>query len=311
MNSPLNSKLNIIESINLDSLSFVKAKSELDDLEANAYKLFERAVSDIKVIRRSYPVVTATSFGKDSTILLLAALEAHMQLIRDGELHQNTKFYVTTIDTLVENHLMSMLVACEVEKLEAFGREHNINIDIRIGKPNLSRQWAPMFLSGLKVLSLSKMNNDCSSEMKVASAARVERELAIETDGLVVTLLGSRVEESAARKRSLESRSQHNKTAEDLVEFADSNRTERVFAPICNMTTEEVWLLLRRAGTEPLTPAGEGFYKIPSYTRNHALLSVIYADASDGSCPVSTKRIAGDKKAAGGCGGSARTGCSV
>jgi 3'-phosphoadenosine 5'-phosphosulfate sulfotransferase (PAPS reductase)/FAD synthetase len=311
MNLPLNNRPQIIETINLDSLSFVKAKTELDDIEANAYKLFEKAVSDIKVIRRKFVCSTATSFGKDSTVLMLASLEAHMQLIRDGEIPQDAKFHITNINTGVENHLINMLVSCEIAKLKEFGVKNNINMDIRIASPNLSRQWAPMFLSGLKILSLSKMNSDCSQELKIASAARIEKQLASEYNGLIVTLLGSRVEESAARKRSLESRNQHNKTPDELIEYADKGRSERVFAPIVNMTTDEVWLLLRRAGTEPLTAPSDGFYKIPSYTRNHALLSVVYADASDGSCPVSSKRIAGDKKAAGGCGTSMRNGCSV
>jgi 3'-phosphoadenosine 5'-phosphosulfate sulfotransferase (PAPS reductase)/FAD synthetase len=309
MNLPKKLDPMIIDTINLDTLSFVDAKPELDSIESNAYKLFEKAVDDIKIIRRKYPVIVASSFGKDSTITLLAALEAHMQLVRDGEIPQDAKFYVTTIDTLVENHLIKLLVNCEIAKLEKFGEENNINIDIRVGSPNLSRQWAPMFLSGLKVLSLSKMNNDCSSELKIASAARIESALAKENKGVAVTLLGSRVQESTARKQSLISRSQHNKRAEDLVEFADKDRTERVFAPIVNMSSEEVWLLLRRAGTLPLTNPSEGFYKIPSYASNHAMLSVVYADASDGSCPISTKQIKGAKTSAGGCGGSARTGC--
>jgi 3'-phosphoadenosine 5'-phosphosulfate sulfotransferase (PAPS reductase)/FAD synthetase len=313
MNSPKNINFpdNIIETINLDDIAYVDVTSELDDIENNAYALFEKAVADIKVIRRSYPTVSASSWGKDSTIMVLAALEAHIQLVNEGAIPQDAKFHITTIDTKVENHLMSMLVACEIDKLKAFGLEHNINMDIRIASPNLSNQWAPMFLSGLKVLSLSKMNNDCSSQLKINSAEKVENQLAKEYNGNVVTLLGSRVEESESRKRSLQKRQQHNKTPEQLIAFADTNRTERVFAPIVDMTTDEVWLLLRRAGTDPLTTPSKGYYKIPSYTRNHALLSVIYADASDGSCPVSSKRIAGDKKSAGGCGSSARHGCSV
>ncbi|MFT7007110.1 MAG: 3'-phosphoadenosine 5'-phosphosulfate sulfotransferase (PAPS reductase)/FAD synthetase [Colwellia sp.] len=311
MNSPLINNVNIIKTINLDDVIYTSAKSELDAIEKNAYKLFEQAVSDIKVIRRKYPFSIASSFGKDSTILLLAGLEAHIQLVNEGIISQDTKFHVTTIDTLVENHLMKILVSNEIDKLKEFGRLNNINMDIRVASPNLSRQWAPMFLSGLKILSTAKMNSDCSEELKINSASRIEKQLMKEYNGNIVIMLGSRVEESAARKRSLESRNQHNKTPEELIEFADKNLQERVFAPIVNMTTEEVWLLLRRAGTTPLTTPSKGLYIIPSYTNNHALLSVIYADASDGSCPVSSKRIAGDKKTAGGCGSNARHGCSL
>jgi 3'-phosphoadenosine 5'-phosphosulfate sulfotransferase (PAPS reductase)/FAD synthetase len=309
MNASINIPINIIDNFNLDDVDFFDAKKELNLAEAEAYGLFRMAVDDIKVIRKEYVITVASSFGKDSTVTVLAALQAHVELIQQGDIPQQSPFIITSIDTGVENHLMTMMVHHEVARLRQFGVANNLNIDIRIGTPNLSRLWSSMFLSGLKILSLAQMNNDCSEELKIRTAEKIERSLAEEYNGNIVTLLGSRISESASRKKSLVSRGQHNKTPEELIEFADGNRKDRVFAPIVNMTDEHVWLLLRRAGNNPITQPSDGFAPIPSYCSNHRLLNVVYGDATDGSCPVSSKKIKGDKKAAGGCGKSARTGC--
>jgi 3'-phosphoadenosine 5'-phosphosulfate sulfotransferase (PAPS reductase)/FAD synthetase len=309
MNAATAKPIQILDFIDLDSLKTFSANDELISQEHEAYNMFRQSVDDIKIIRAAFICVTATSMGKDSTITMLCALQAHLELIAEGKIPQDAPYIVTTINTLVENHLMTILVAHQLDILRDFGKAHNLNIDIRVGQPPLTKQWAPMYLSGLKVLSLAQMNNDCSETMKVDTAAVIEKKISDKYGENVVTLLGSRVSESSRRKRSLESRNQHNKRPEDLIEFADTNRTERVFAPIVNMLDEHVWILLKRAGTQPLVKPSAGLDPIPSYAKNHMLLDIIYRDATDGSCPVSTKSIQGAKTSTGGCGKSARTGC--
>lgn len=310
MNSPLNIPINFIENLDFSTVEFVDAGNELTSIEKESYDLFRKAVEDIKIIRNKYLITVACSFGKDSELTLLAALQAHRELMAEGILTSNSPFIITTIDTLVENHLMKILVHHEIKRLKEWGIQNDINIDIRVATPNLSRTWSAMFLSGLKVLSLAKLNNDCSEELKIRNSEKVEKTLVKQYGGLIVTLLGSRISESSARKNSLVKRSQHNKTADELIEFADKSRQDRVFAPIVNMNADHVWTLLRRAGSNPITKPSEGFEPIPSYSTNHRLLNIIYGDSvEEGSCPVSSKRIQGDKSAAGGCGKSARNGC--
>jgi len=309
MNAIVTQKISILDSIDLNSLKTFNANDELVSQELEAYKMFRQSVNDIKIIRSQYIISVASSFGKDSSLTILCALQAHIELIAEGVLKQDAPFIISTIDTLVENHLMRVLVTHQIHLLKEFAVKNNLNFDIRVGVPKLTKQWAPMFLSGLKVLSLAQMNNDCSESMKVDSALVIEKELTQKYGSKIVTLLGSRIAESSRRKKSLESRNQHNKTPEDLIEFADNSRKERVFAPIVNLLDSHVWLLLKRAGTHPLVKPSHGLSPIPSYAKNHMLLDIIYRDATDGSCPVSTKSIQGAKTSAGGCGKSARTGC--
>ena len=275
--------------------------------ENEAYALFREAVDAIKIIMQSYVCVCATSFGKDSTVVMLAAIAALRELIAEDKAPADHPLVFTNIDTGVENHLVQILSLYERDRLKAFGERMGLNLDIRVGMPPLAKQWAALFLSGLKIISTARVNNDCSEIMKVDNAARIEREVAEHYGNRVVTLLGSRSEESAKRAASLKRRGQDTLTADDLVECDQNN--ERVFAPIVKMTTEQVWILLRRAGEKPLVASQAGNENIPSFAKNHRLLHMIYSDSKDGTCPTSAKRLKGDTQKAGGCGGSARTGC--
>lgn len=291
----------------IDLGSATSGRVEAAAAENRAYALFREAVDSIKVIMTSYVCVCATSFGKDSTVVMLAAIQALRELIEEGKVPADHPLVFTNIDTGVENHLVQILSLYERDRLVAFGKKQGLNIDMRVGLPPLAKQWASLFLSGLKIISTARVNNDCSQIMKVDNAEIIERQVAKDYGNRVVTLLGSRSEESAKRAASLKKRGQDTLTADDLVECDQNN--ERVFAPIVSMTTDEVWIILRRAGTKPLVDSYSGNAPIPSFAKNHRLLHMIYSDSKDGTCPTSSKRLKGDSQKAGGCGGSARTGC--
>lgn len=279
----------------------------LKKTEREARDLFRDAVDSIKTIRSRYLVSLSCSFGKDSTTVLLAGLLAHRELIDEGVIAPDAPFIITAIDTMVENHLMQMLVLNEVDRLMQYASDFNLNIDIRIGTPPLAKQWAALFLSGIKIISSARTNNDCSVMMKVDNAEVIERQVAEQYGNSICTLLGTRFGESAKRDSSVRRHNMDNLTADDLVERDGTGSL--VFAPIVNMTDDHVWTLLRQAGINPIQQSSLGLPPIPSYAENHRLLHVIYSDSKSGSCPTSAKRLKGEKQSLGGCGGSARTGC--
>ncbi|MDC8832986.1 phosphoadenosine phosphosulfate reductase domain-containing protein [Alteromonas gilva] len=308
MDASLNIPINLLEGGNSNPLVEVfDAKSFVDDIESGAYEQFYEAVANIKAIRRHYITVCATSFGKDSTVVLLAALRAHIELMEEGVLDGSSPFVVSHIDTLVENHLVQMLSLYERDRLKEFCQQKGINLDLRVGKPPLAKQWAALFLSGLKIISSARTNNDCSEIMKVENAARIERSIENDYTGQVVTLLGSRLSESVRRGANMRKRGTDKVSVDSLLDNTDSG--ERVFAPIMDMTDDDIWTIIRQAGTLPIQISLSGNDNIPSYARNHRLLHMIYSDSKEGSCPVSAKRIKGETAKVGGCGGSARTGC--
>lgn len=171
----------------------MSASQMLESSRSESYQLFRCAVDDIKAIRQSFVVATALSFGKDSTVTLLAALTAHKELMAEGVLDSNSPFVISHINTMVENHLMEMLCLSEIDKLRAYCQNEGVNLDLRIGKPALSKQWSSLFLSSGKTISVSRNNNDCAVIMKVDVASKIEKSIEEEYKGKVVTLLGSRL----------------------------------------------------------------------------------------------------------------------
>lgn len=280
------------------------AQTLLEESQQESHALFRKAVEDIKAIRRKYITVCACSFGKDSTVVLLANLTAHIELMREGELDSQSPLVVSHIDTGVENFLMQMLCNWEIKRLKRYCKLANINLDFRFSIPPLAKQWGSLFLSGLKIISSARTNNDCSVVMKIDNAQRLERSIEKDYQGRVVTLLGSRLDESVARATKMRRAGTDKVTAETLI--TSDKPDDRVFAPIMDMNDEDVWNIIRGAGESPITAMG---YEISSWAPNHRLLNIIYADSKDGSCQYSAKKIKGDKAQAGGCGGSARTGC--
>lgn len=298
-----------VQFINSKSNSVVSSFSAIDllgELEAESYGLFRTAVDEIKIIAIKYIIVVALSFGKDSTVTLLASLLAHLELIKEGKIPPDKPFVICHIDTGVENHLVQMLAKSGLRDLKRFAAKHNINLDIRVGQPPLSKQWASLFLSGLKLISASRLNNDCSVILKLDNAAAIERSIVADYgNDNIVTMLGSRLTESAKRAASIR-KFGNEITAAELIEF---DKADMVFAPIVSWTDDHVWTVLKHAGVYPISSSVLGNEPIFSYAPNHRLLHVVYSDSKDGSCPTSSKRIAGDSSSQGGCGGSARTGC--
>ena len=282
------------------------AAAMLNDMRNESYALFRAAVDDIKIIRREYITVCATSFGKDSTVTLLAALNAHIELMEEGVLTSEDPFVASHIDTGVESHLMLMLCSQEIKALKQYCKQKNINLDMRVGYPPLQKQWSSLFVSGQKLVSSARSNSDCAQLLKVDNAAALEKSIEHTYKGLVVTLLGSRISESIRRGSNMRKRGTDKVTANDLVQGKSSD--ERVFAPIMTMSDSDVWNIIRGAGLFPIEYMG---FTIESYTYHHRLLNIIYKDSEDGACQYSAKKIKGEKAKVGGCAGSPRSGCNL
>lgn len=298
-----------IEINQLDSADFTNpmvfdANAMLEEERNDSYQKFRAAVDDIKILRKEFITVSAVSFGKDSTVVLLAALNAHLELMGEGVLDSSSPFVVSHINTGVENHLMEMLCEEAMSSLRAFCKQKGINLELKVGRPLLSKNWSSLFLSGIKIISSARANNDCAEIMKIDNARRLERSIEAQYQGKALTLLGSRLSESARREANMRRRGTDKVTALDLI--SGTSEAERVFAPIMSMTDNDVWNLIRMAGNRPIVRSQ---FSITSFQANHRLIDIIYRDSEDGACQYSAKKVKGTKERAGGCGGSARTGC--
>ncbi len=285
----------------------VSAKDIKESIDQSAHTLFRQAVDDIKIIRRQFLTLCATSFGKDSTVVLLAALQAHRELISEGCISNDAPFIVSHIDTGVENHLISMVASYEMERLRTFCEMESINLDLRVRKPDLARSWSSLFLSGLKIISGPKLNSDCSVILKVDNAKVLEKQIEnYYGKENLVTLLGVRLDESVARKQKMKRSGSDTRDAQSIL---DVDGDERVFAPIKSMSDSHIWTIIRSAGSSPIDAKAP--YRYPSYGEHHRILHQVYKDSKGGACPTSSKSIKGGNESPGGCGASARTGCAL
>lgn len=283
------------------------ANDEVMALHAESHQLFRSGVEDIKIIRREKLTLQASSFAKDSTNMTLIALKAHIELMEEGVLDNTSPFMICNTDTGVESSMVQLLAHQTIDEISQFCKANNVNLIYRQATPPIAKQWASLFLSGNKVLSTSRVSNDCSMILKIEQAARVYKELSNTYGKDIVTLLGSRISESTKRKTSIIKYGHDKQKASDLIDVIDKRQ---VFLPIVSMTSKHIWYILNHAGTNPVKPSynGENFF---SYAENHRLLRLVYSEAEDASsCPESDIKLKG-AGSPGGCGGNARYGCHL
>ena len=109
---------------------------------------------------------------------------------------------------------------------------------MRVGLP-LAKQWASLFLSGLKIISTARVNNDCiKMQWTMLKSLSVKWQRIMVAALLLCLVLAQKSLPNAA---SLKKRGRDTLTTDDLVECDQNN--ERVFAPIVSMTTDEVWII--------------------------------------------------------------------
>ncbi|GLQ71151.1 adenine nucleotide alpha hydrolase family protein [Vibrio penaeicida] len=302
MNIPAELLINInTNELNVTSFD---AESERKALHGRAYSLFRKAVDEIKIIKLSYLTTCATSFAKDSKVVVMSALQAHVELIKEGKIDKDTPFIVHSIDTGVENPLVVLNCLHSVRGLKKTCEALGVNLELNIGKPPLASQWAALYASGLKILCNAKSNSDCSIIMKIDTAAIVEKSLQEKYPNQeIVTLLGSRHQESARRSASVK-KFTPSRTAEELID-----NEQLVFCPIQDMSDDEVWSLIKMANPLGGRSMTQSEYDIMGYC-SHTFLYHLYKDSSQkGACPTTAKTTQGESPGA--CGGSARTGCFV
>lgn len=271
-------------------------------LDKEFFDLFEIVVNRIRPVLRLSVVRVACSFGKDSNLVLSASLEAHVREVKAGGIPADKPFIVTHIVTGVDDIFVSGQVAYEVESLRRYCRQQGINLVYRTAKPALRYSWAVMYLSGMKLPSFAKSSADCSVVLKVDPAAMLEQDLFVEF-GDMTTLLGVRSDESARRAANI---TKHGLADVEVMKKQVNGRVVKTFAPIVDLTTDEVFGILRRSGTNPIVKTSR---PIPTYKPHNKLLIKLYGDASD-SCPVTSFNVsvaAGEQR--GSCGTGSRFGC--
>lgn len=300
-------KQSIIETLSVQSSPVEKFDIHNYKLERDAFlhARFRKVVDALKMILDAGNLLSIpSSFGKDSSLTLTAALTAHIECMADpnSPVSKETPFIVVHVDTLVETVVMAMYSAYAMKALREYCQEQGINLELHHVTPPLHEQFASLFIGARKLPSTPSLNADCSVTWKVNLSEGVQKEL-IKKYGVnrIVSCLGSRDDESASRSASI-TKFDNRISVETLLERNSSGIN--TFAPIVDWSTSDVFDCLLRAGEQASIVPAAGF-EIPAFMKSYRLLIQLYGDSSSDVCEV----VVGSKSNGSGCGGKARNGC--
>jgi 3'-phosphoadenosine 5'-phosphosulfate sulfotransferase (PAPS reductase)/FAD synthetase/TusA-related sulfurtransferase len=289
-----------------ESISVIDTLSEKNMRDEALFGMFSELVSDFKrLMNKGVTMSFQSSFGKDSMLMLTAALQAHKESMLNPKSPVNidTPFIVIHIDTSVEVIPMTFYSHYVMTKLPEYCKTHNINLELHHKQPELHEQFTPLFAGARKLPSTPSLNSDCAAIWKVDNSTRIQRSL-IKKYGLnnLISCIGSRNDEGAKRRDSLIKFGNADKTFDSLITKNDKGL--QTFAPIIHWKTEDVFELLQRVGETPLIPVQKK-HEILTFMPSHRLLIKLYGDSSNDVCEVNLS----DQKAPKVCNGTSRNGC--
>lgn len=220
-----------------------------------------------QLIREQYeadgrPWVVAYSGGKDSTLVLQLVMELLLELGPKAR----KPVYVLSSDTRVEAPNVSEYVADSLNRIEVSARARKLNLFTQLVFPDIDEGfWAKLIGKGYP--PPSRWFRWCTSNMKIKPSRRAINDI-VASQGSVILLLGSRIDESSARAQSIRSFANNERSLNPHHEIPDA----LVFKPIVNWTTDEVWEYL---ASNP-----------PAWGGTHERIIQLYRQANGGECPI-------------------------
>lgn len=248
------------------------------------------------LIRRRHSLHLRFSAGKDSTACAVLMIEAVRRALEEGI---STTHYISGSSTGIENPVMEMhLLEVQHEMREHF-HEHGMPIEVHLTHPSIASSFIVTTVGRgtLPRFPENSKTRQCAADWKYYPARRLAAELearANEQTGCeMVTLIGTRFQESTARKLRMEGR------RESATEPVRGESGELVLSLIADWSLADVWATLEML----LEPEASPYVAAISQDSVHRLFT-IYQDANDGMCGI----VLGDAGNRQPCG--ARMGCA-
>ncbi|MDH1930472.1 phosphoadenosine phosphosulfate reductase family protein [Pseudomonas sp. GD03696] len=266
-------------------------------------KTFEDKVQDaIAAIKQQVidgrHLVVAWSGGKDSSVTLNLAFTALRELKADGI--EIPTLHAIHSRTGIDNPVVELYNKGQIKSIEAYGEASGIPTRVWVASPNLSNDYLVSLLAGRTIMSVGG-NSRCQQMMKAAPLTRIKRQVRAfiaQTTGVkpkdaeLVSLIGTRFDESIARAAKMKERGEN---ATEAVDAMDDGQL--VLSPIADWNTFDIFTYIGWVRSE----------KIEAYNKFDELVD-IYRDANGGDCMVNAY-IAGKEQSRPPC--SSRTGCSL
>lgn len=254
--------------------------------------LIEDAIGNIQTLLRSgYNLSVGYSGGKDSSSVVVLVIEAIERMTGNGE--YVPKCYITTSNTRREMPEMEQYMLDKLVALNMYVARKQLPIEILEVQPSLSGRFTWTCIGRGKLPRYSGQSRDCARDEKIVPQQKAIRRIQNEHGGNVVSLVGSRTEESAVR-------------ASNMAKFKMDAMTLTIsegmysYAPISFWELDDVWDLLIGVSK---SEANHARY-FTTFVDNFDDLVTLYRDGNEGTCSV----LVGDAGNKAGCG--SRFGCA-
>ncbi|NVL49836.1 hypothetical protein F2S72_08800 [Pseudomonas syringae pv. actinidiae] len=266
-------------------------------VEMNRSEKVAIAISAIKaqVLQRRHLAIM-WSGGKDSSCTLAIALMAMRELVDEGVTVPT--LHVCHSDTLMENPVVVAYNEGQIQQMESYAKSSGIPMKVWVASPGLSTDYLVSVIGGRTIISVGN-NTKCQQGTKAQPLAKLKRQIRREIADAtgtkpkaveIVSLIGTRFDESAARNRAMTVRGESATIAVDAMEDG-----QLVLSPIALFTAMDVFGFIGDVA------AG----RISTYSNFDDLLS-LYRDMNGGECSV-VAYLGNREQAKTPC--NARTGC--
>lgn len=249
------------------------------------------------LIRRRHSLHLRYSSGKDSSTCAVLFIEAVRRAVAEGI---TTTHYISSSVTGVDNPAVEMHLFAVQDEMRQHFETHSLPIEVHLTHPSLASSFVVTTI-GRGTLPRFPENSaarQCAADWKYAPAQRLAKELearAIEQTGReIVSVIGTRLDESSVRKARMERR------GESSVTPVRGESGELVISIIALWTLSDVWDTLELL----LEPETSPYLSAISKESVHRLFA-IYQDSNDGVCGI----VLGDGGNRQICG--SRTGCGI
>lgn len=260
--------------------AFLNFKPTVDTLSTT--QLIIRAVDTIKnSLIEGHSILIAVSGGKDSHCTLLVFMLAAMELVREGRRHLIQPCAVLNSNTLIEMPEAHNLAVDSLKQVEIFAQKNDLPLTVVMASPSIQSSWFGKILGGRGIpVFTNASTRDCAIDWKIEAGIRAVnkwiRSLGKNVTEFrkrnLITLIGSRLDESVKRASSLK------RLGGDDQTIMRNAKGEGFLYPVYYFTEEMIWSTLMRAGQEGQT--------LPAPLKNYDDLFEFYKDAAGSDCHI-------------------------
>lgn len=245
-----------------------------------------------QILEQGFTCSSATSFGKDSTVVLVLMLEAIRRRVQAG-LYVPAAF-VTHASTGTDNPAMDIYAEAMITELEMYCARHGLPITVVKVQPSITSSFAYATLGRGKLPVFAGASRSCSVDWKLRPQQKALKQLlaTLQSPGELVTFVGTRLSESLARAAKMRDRGEEEAGRLVLNEHGSYN-----CSIIADWEMEEVWEFLMACEAKRGGP-----YR--TFVDDFDWCLELYKEANEGTCAIITGD--GGNKAA--CG--SRFGCA-